>query len=212
MLTLNFLVTSLIVILVPGTGVLYTVSVGIGRGQRASAWAALGCTLGILPHLLATVLGLATLWHLSAQGFQLLKWAGVAYLFYLAFSLARSPSALLPQAEEGAGRRTRAGHILLRGFLLNVLNPKLSLFFLAFLPQFLPAHTADPLVAITLLSGVFMAMTLVVFLGYGWLAHGFRRGVLQSARVQNWLRRGFATAFAAMGVQLALAERAIAER
>ena len=204
MITVQFLLTSLIVVLIPGTGVLFTVSTGLTFGRRASFHAALGCTAGILPHLAATVLGLAAVMHASALAFQALKFAGVAYLLYLAWLTWRDTSAF---AVDASTARTSATGLMLKAFLLNILNPKLTIFFLAFLPQFIEPAAAAPLAQMLLLSAVFMAMTFVVFVIYGLLAHAFRRAVIESPRVQAWLRRGFATAFAALGVNLALAER-----
>src|SRR5688572_19061033 len=171
MITLEFLVTSLIVVLIPGTGVIYTVSTGIIHGRRASIYAALGCTAGIVPHLLATVLGLATIMHTSALAFELLKYAGVAYLLYLAVATWRDRSAF--SLEQATARHT-AVSIVVRAILLNVLNPKLTIFFLAFLPQFVDPAASSPLGELLLLSAVFMAMTFVVFVAYGMLAHAFR--------------------------------------
>ena len=205
MITADFLVTSLIVVLIPGTGVVFTVSTGLTRGRRASVWAALGCTAGIVPHLLATVIGLAALLHMSALAFQALKWAGVLYLLYLAYATWRDHGAFTIDA---AAARVRSGmRIALKAFLLNILNPKLSIFFLAFLPQFVATDVASPLLQLLLLSGVFMAMTFAVFVVYGLLAHAFRRAVIESPRVQGWLRRGFAAAFAGLGLNLALSQR-----
>lgn len=203
MISLEFLVTSFIVVLVPGTGVVYTVSTGLTQGRRASVWAALGCTAGIVPHLLATVLGLAALMHTSALAFQLLKLAGVAYLFYVAFATWRDRSAF---AVEGSVARSSASGLVLKAFLMNILNPKLTIFFLAFLPQFVEPGAAHPLLQLMGLSAVFMAMTLAVFVGYGLMAHAFRHRVIESARVQRWLRQGFAAAFAALGARLAFSE------
>lgn len=203
MITAEFLLTSLIVVLIPGTGVLFTVSVGISQGRRASLWAAVGCTFGIVPHLLAAVLGLAALMHASAQAFQFLKFAGVAYLLYLAIITWRDRDAFVV---DRAPTRQRSATIL-RAILLNLLNPKLSIFFLAFLPQFIDASTANPLIAMLLLSAVFMLMTLMVFIAYGLLAHLFRQAVIDSPRIQNALRRGFAAAFAGLAAHLALSER-----
>jgi len=204
MITIDFLVTSLIVVLIPGTGVVYTVSTGLMRGRRASAYAALGCTAGILPHLLATVAGLAALLHMSALAFQALKLAGIAYLFYLAYATWRDKQAFAVDVRAAAvdGRG-----IAIKAFLINILNPKLSIFFLAFLPQFVAGDASSPLLQLLTLSGVFMAMTLVVFVVYGLLAHAFRRAVVDSPRVQAWLRRGFSAAFAGLGVNLVLLER-----
>jgi len=204
MITAQFLVTSFIVVLIPGTGVLFTVSTGLTQGRRASWYAALGCTAGILPHLLATVLGLAAVLHASALAFQALKFAGVAYLLYLAWLTWRDKSAFAVDAAAPAGS---AAGLMVKAFLLNILNPKLTIFFLAFLPQFIEPGAGAPLAQMALLSGIFMAMTLVVFVTYGILAHAFRAAVIESPRVQAWLRRGFAAAFAGLGVNLALSDR-----
>ena len=204
MITVDFLITSLIVVLIPGTGVVYTVSTGLVRGRCASAYAALGCTAGIVPHLLASVAGLAALLHMSALAFQALKFAGMAYLFYLAYATWRDKQAFAVDARVAAvdGRS-----IAIKAFLINILNPKLSIFFLAFLPQFVAADAASPLPHLLTLSAVFMAMTFAVFVVYGLLAHAFRRAVIDSPRVQAWLRRGFSAAFAGLGVNLALSDR-----
>ncbi len=201
MISLEFLVTSLVVVLIPGTGVLFAVSTGLVRGRRASVLAALGCTLGIVPHLMATVLGLAAVMHASAVAFQVLKYAGVAYLFYVAYSTWRDESAFA--VDESLSGSSGAG-LVAKAFLLNILNPKLTIFFLAFLPQFVPPEAGEPLLQLLVLSAIFMAMTFVVFVIYGFLAHLFRRKVVQSPRVQAWLRRGFAATFAGLGAKLAL--------
>ncbi|MBU1236151.1 MAG: LysE family translocator [Gammaproteobacteria bacterium] len=204
MITTEFLLTSLIVVLIPGTGVVFTISAGLFLGQRAAVAASIGCTAGIVPHLLASVAGLAAVLHMSALVFQALKLAGAAYLLYLAWTTWREKGAIAVDAPAGetSGRR-----IAIRAFLMNILNPKLSIFFLAFLPQFVAPHAEAPLVQMLLLSGVFMAMTLIVFVGYGVLAHRVRTQVLDSPRVLTWLRQGFAAIFAALGINLALSER-----
>jgi len=204
MITLQFLVTSLVVVLIPGPGVVFTVSTGILHGRRASVFGALGCTAGILPHLVATVLGLAALLHASAVAFQVLKLAGVAYLFYLAWTAWRDKAAFVICPQRTV---SRAPSLVLKAFLLNILNPKLTIFFLAFLPQFVDPNAASPIAHLLILSGVFMAMTFVVFVIYGFLAHAFRRAVIDSPRVQSWLRRSFAAAFAGLGLNLALSDR-----
>lgn len=203
MISVEFLATSLIVVLIPGTGVVFTVSTGLVQGRLASVYAALGCTLGILPHLAATVLGLAALMHTSAVAFQLLKYAGVLYLFYLAVVTWRDRSDLAVKAAS----RTAHLALVIKAILLNVLNPKLTIFFLAFLPQFVAPGAASPLGQLLVLSAVFMLMTFVVFVVYGLVAHAFRGAVIDSPRVQTWLRRGFAGAFAGLGAQLALSKQ-----
>jgi threonine/homoserine/homoserine lactone efflux protein len=204
MISVEFLITSLIVVLIPGTGVVFTVSTGLAQGRVASVFAALGCTLGILPHLAATVLGLAAVMHTSALAFQGLKYAGVAYLFYLALATWRDRSAC---ALASVPSRAAWLALVVKAFLLNILNPKLTIFFLAFLPQFVEPGAASPLGQLLVLSAIFMLMTFAVFVVYGFLADAFRKAVIESPRVQAWLRRGFAGAFAGLGAQLALSER-----
>lgn len=204
MISFEFLITSLIVVLIPGTGVIFTVSTGIAQGRKASIYAALGCTAGIVPHLLATILGLAALMHTSALAFQTLKYAGVAYLLYVACSTWRDKSAFsLDESRTGVS----AIGLVVKAFLLNILNPKLTIFFLAFLPQFVEPNAVSPLSQLLLLSSVFMAMTFAVFVIYGFLAHAFRSAVIESAPVQAWLRRSFAAAFAGLGIHLAISEK-----
>ena len=204
MISLQFLITSLIVVLIPGTGVVFTISTGITQGRRAAVFAAIGCTAGIVPHLLATVLGLAAVMHASALAFQMLKYAGVVYLFFLAYATWRDKSAFVVSDTPSA---SSAWTLIVRAFLLNILNPKLTIFFLAFLPQFVEHGAVSPLTQLLVLSSVFMAMTFVVFVVYGFLAHAFRTLVIESARVQNVMRHGFAAAFAGLGINLALSDR-----
>ncbi len=204
MITIDFLITSLIVVLIPGIGVVFTISTGLSQGKRAGVFAALGCTAGIVPHLLASIVGLAAILHASAVAFQTLKYAGVAYLFYLAYATWRDKAAFTLDTAAPA-RSVRS--LLVKAFLLNILNPKLSIFFLAFLPQFVQPNAITPLKDLLTLSGVFMAMTFAVFVIYGLLANAFRKSVIESPRVQSWLRRGFAATFAALGANLALSDR-----
>jgi len=204
MITLNFLLTSLIVVLIPGTGVIYTISTGLTLGRRASIFAAVGCTVGIVPHLVATVLGLSAVMHTSALAFQALKYAGVVYLFYLAYATWRDKRAF---AMDTTPQHATVGSLISKALLLNILNPKLTLFFLAFLPQFITHDGPTPLLQLLTLSGVFMAMTFGIFVLYGLLAHAFRQAVIESPRVQSWLRRSFAAAFAGLAIDLALSDR-----
>lgn len=204
MLTVEFLITSLIVVLIPGTGVVFTISTGLAQGRRASLYAALGCTAGIVPHLLATILGLAAVMHTSALAFQSLKYAGVLYLLYLAYATWKDRSTF---AFESMPAKKGAFTLMAKAILLNLLNPKLTIFFLAFLPQFVAPNATAPLAQLLILSGVFMAMTLAVFVVYGLLAHAFRKVVIESPSVQGYLRRGFAAAFAGLGIQLAFSEK-----
>ncbi len=203
-MTPEYLVTSLIIILLPGTGVIYTIAYGLGAGWRASVIAAFGCTLGIIPHVAASITGLAALLHASALAFQAVKYLGVAYLLTMAWGIWRDEGVLqVSSARASSG----AGKIMLDGLLLNILNPKLSLFFLAFLPQFVPANAPNASLHMLVLAGIFMGLTFVVFIGYGIFAAATRRHVISRPRLQLWLRRSFAGAFAALGLRLALAGR-----
>ncbi len=204
MISVEFFITSLIVVLIPGTGVIFTVSTGITQGRKASVYAALGCTAGIIPHLLATILGLAAIMHSSALAFQTLKYAGVAYLLYVAYATWKDTSAF---ALDYSPSRSTALSLVVKALLLNILNPKLTIFFLAFLPQFVSHSSASPLSELLLLSGVFMVMTFAVFVVYGLLAHAFRTTVIESEPVQALFRRSFAAAFAGLGVHLAFSEK-----
>jgi threonine/homoserine/homoserine lactone efflux protein len=209
-MTIEFLITSLIVIVSPGTGVLYTLAAGLSRGSRASVVAAFGCTLGIVPHMAAAILGLAALLHTSALAFHAFKWLGVAYLLYMAWSALKERGALRVERQGGAPERLTpraAMKVTIEAVLINILNPKLSIFFFAFLPQFVAADEARPLAHMMMLSAVFMLLTFVVFVGYGLFAAAVREHVISRPRVLTWMRRTFAAAFVALGAKLAVAER-----
>ena len=203
-MTTEFLITSLVVILLPGTGVIYTLALGISGGLRAGLLAAFGCTLGIVPHILASVVGLAAVLHASALAFEVLRYIGVAYLLFIAWSLLTDSGALDLGPEQPT---ERAARIVRKGIFTNVFNPKLSLFFLAFLPQFVPANAPDASARMLILGGVFMALTFLVFAIYAGLAAGLRRQVLSRPRIMVWTQRSFAAALGVMGLRLALADR-----
>ena len=203
-MSISFLLTSLIVCLAPGTGVLYTLAVALSRGSRASIWAAFGCTLGIIPSIAAAMLGLAAVLHASALAFAALKYCGVCYLLYMAWQAWRERGAL---AVEGKVDARSTGRVIATGFLINILNPKLSIFFLAFLPQFIAADDAHPLERMLELSIAFQAMTFAVFVLYGLFASAVRDRVATKPNVMKWLRRIFAGGFVALGARLAFAER-----
>ncbi len=199
-MTLQFLITAFVVVIAPGTGVIYTLAIGLGQGHRAACYAALGCTLGILPHLAAAILGVAAVLHASALLFQIVKFAGVAYLLYLAWQSLSSGGALNVAPER---RVERPWIVARRGTLINVLNPKLSIFFLALLPPFLSGNPATATAEMALLGAVFMGLTFVIFVLYGIFAATARDRILGSARFMRWLNRSFAAIFAALGARLA---------
>jgi threonine/homoserine/homoserine lactone efflux protein len=204
MMSIDFLLTTLIIVVSPGTGVLFTMATGLSRGPRASVVAAFGCTLGIVPHMAAAILGLAALLHTSALAFQTFKYLGVAYLLYMAWMTLKEHGALKVEKEVGARSATQ---VIVSAVLINILNPKLSIFFFAFLPQFVSPAEPDPLLRMSELSGVFMALTFVVFVGYGLFAAAIRNHVISRPQVLTWMRRSFAGAFALLGAKLAFADR-----
>ncbi len=200
----DFLLTAIVVVLIPGTGVIYTLAVGLGQGRAPAVAAALGCTLGIVPHLLAATLGLAAILHASALLFTAVKVAGVGYLLWLAYQALSSGGTLAVQPNRKA---EPAWAIARRGALINILNPKLSIFFLALLPPFLSGNPGTATVEMIFLGAVFMALTFMIFALYGAFAAAARTRILQSARVMRWLNRSFAAIFALLAGRLAL-ERA----
>lgn len=203
-MSIEFLLTSLIVVASPGTGVLVTLAAGLSRGARAAVVAAFGCTLGIVPHMLAAVTGLAALLHASALAFQLIKYAGVAYLLYVAWMTLKEHGPLKVEADDAPRSDWQ---VIASAILVNVLNPKLSIFFFAFLPQFVSLDEGSPLPRMIELSLVFMAMTFAVFVLYGVFAASVRTHVTSRPRALAWMRRTFAAAFVALGAKLAVAER-----
>ncbi len=204
MLSTEFLITSLVVVLIPGTGVIYTVSNGLFLGRRASIAAAIGCTAGIIPHLTASILGLSAILHMSALAFQSIKFAGAAYLLYLAWGMWRETGTL---TLDSSATSRGVWLIIRRGFLINILNPKLSVFFLAFLPLFVSTNASSPTLQMIVLSLIFMMMTLVIFVLYGISAHGVRKYIVSSPRGVSWIQRTFAATFAILGIKLALSEQ-----
>lgn len=202
-MSIDFFLTSLVVVLLPGTGVLYTLAVGLGRGFGPSVAAAFGCTLGILPAAIASIAGAAAILHTSALAFQILKYLGVAYLFYMAWNVWRE-GGTLDVKEEKSARPMRG--IILHGLLINILNPKLSLFFLAFLPQFVPADKSGAALTLIWLAFLFMVLTFVMFVVYGACASVARDYVIRRPNVLKWLRRAFAGAFGFLGLRLALSD------
>ncbi len=202
-MSITFLLTTLIIVATPGTGVLYTLAAGLSRGARASVVAAVGCTLGIIPPMVAATMGLAALLQTSALAFQTLKYLGVAYLLYMAWSTLRDKGALTVEESTPPS----AARVVVSGILINVLNPKLTIFFFAFLPQFVSVNEPGATFRMLELSGVFMLVTLIIFVGYGVFAASVRNHIVSRPRVMTWMRRVFAGSFLALGARLALTAR-----
>ncbi|MGW4352205.1 LysE family translocator [Nocardia sp. NPDC004582] len=202
-MSIEFLLTTLVIVATPGTGVLFTLAAGLARGVRASVVAAFGCTLGIVPHMVAAIAGLAALLNASAVAFQTLKYLGVAYLLYMAWNTLRDKE-VLAIAEKGAQAAPTAGRVIVSAVLVNVLNPKLTIFFFAFLPQFVPNGSTGATVRMLELSGLFMLATFVVFALYGAFAAGVRSRVISRPAVMTWMRRVFGVSFIALAGRLAV--------
>ncbi|WP_405109576.1 LysE family translocator [Micromonospora sp. NBC_01405] len=200
-MTIAFLIAALVVVVTPGAGVLYTVATGMGRGRRAGLLAAVGCTLGVVPHLVVALVAVAAFLHTAAPAFQALRYAGAAYLVWLGWTTLRDRGAWDPEATRPA---PSARQVVTGAVLTNLLNPKLTIFLVAFLPQFVGADDPQRLLRMLGLGSVLMVLTLVVFAGYGVLAGTVRDQVLVRPWVSTWLRRGFAGSFLAMGAALAL--------
>lgn len=207
-MSIEYLITCFFVVITPGTGMIFTLACALSYGFRASVLAALGGTLSIISHICAAILGLAALLHASALAFQLVKLAGVVYLLFMAYRMLKDKDQLNPDnLQKGQGNK-RNGLIIVRdGILLNLLNPKLSVFFLAFLPQFVDVASVNPIFEMAMLGGVFMLMTFVVFVAAGLAASHVRETILSRPNAIHWLKRSFAVAFVAMSARLALTER-----
>ncbi len=203
-MSVAFLLTTLVVVVTPGTGAVYTIAAGLARGRRASLVAALGCTVGVVPHMVAAITGLAALLNASASAFQAVKWLGVGYLLLLAWRTVRDRS---PIAVDTSAAAVPFWSTIRTAVLINLLNPKLTIFFFAFLPQFVPSTEADGWLHMVGLSLVFMAATFVVFAVYGLFASAMRSRVLSRPRVVTWMRRSFAATYVLLAGRLALTQR-----
>lgn len=200
----EFLITSIIVILLPGTGVLYTIALGLSKGFKGSIAAAFGCTLGIVPAAMATIIGLAALFHTSAIAFQFIKYLGVAYLLFMAWKMLQNDSLMTTNTET---QNINYKKIAIHGALINILNPKLSFFFLAFLPQFVPTNTQNPTALFASQALIFMTLTFLVFVFYGATASLAQKHIIAKPKIQKWMQRSFAATFGLLGIKLALSEK-----
>lgn len=196
-MSFEYLLTAFVICLSPGIGVVYTLSSTLGGGMRAGFWASVGCTIATVIHLAIAMAGLAAILHTSAVLFQTIKFVGVAYLLWMAWAVLKDRGGLSVRPAE-----PRSPMLLIRsGILLNILNPKLPLFFVAFIPQFVPA--GSPVGLLVELGLGFTAMTFVTFMAYAGVATTGRQYLLQSETAMNWMRRAFAASFAALGLKLA---------
>lgn len=203
-MSIEFFITTLFIVASPGTGVIYTLGAGLSRGTKGSILAAFSCTLGILPHLAAVLLGLAAILHTSAVAFNLVKYAGILYLLYMAYQCLQAGGSLSVEKQKDERSNMK---VIVDGVLINVLNPKLTIFFVAFLPQFISPKDTQPIISMLELSGIFMLITFVVFSIYGVFAAMMREHVINRPSVMIWLRRSFAAAFALLAAKLVVTEK-----
>jgi len=204
-MSVEFLLTSLVVVLIPGTGVVYTVSSSIGGGRRRGMFAAFGCTLGIVPHMLAAMLGLSAVMQAGSMAFEVVRWAGVAYLIFMGASMIREAGTLPLDGEDAPAEPM--GHVVRRAILLNVLNPKLTVFFFAFLPQFLDASPGLFDAELIWLGAVFMLMTFAVFAVYAYASAAFRDLVLAALVARRWVERALGAFLIGFAAKLAFTDR-----
>lgn len=201
---LMFVAAGWLLNLTPGPDVLYIVSNALKSGVRAGMVAALGIVSGCFVHVLAAGLGVGALLATSATAFTVLKWVGAAYLLWMGLRLLFSrqqPSAPLAVVADAAAPDLK--RVYLRGFLTNVLNPKVALFFLAFVPQFIAPDAPDKLSAFLLLGLLFNLNSLPINFGYAWLAAGLARRVHAVQRGMRWLDRAAGLLFVGFGWKLA---------
>ena len=203
-MNVDFLLTSLIVVAAPGTGALYTIASGLSRGVRVGVIAAFGCTLGIIPHMLAAVMGLAAVFNTSHTAFAIVKYAGVTYLIYMAWMTLKENGPL--QMDEKSQTRPPL-KIIVSAILLNLLNPKLPIFFLAFLPQFVDMNDPHPASHMLRLSALFMLITFMVFALYGTFAAFMRAHVLSKPGTLKGMRIAFASGFVGLAMKLAVSHQ-----
>jgi len=203
-MSIAFLVTTLVVVATPGTGAVYSIAAGLSRGTKAGIVAAFGCTLGVIPHMVAAITGLAAILNASAIAFQTIKWLGVAYLLYLAWRTVRDTSTIDVDAQLAPASFWR---VIRTAILINLLNPKLTIFFFAFLPQFVPPGQVNGTWHMVGLSLVFMGLTFVVFALYGVFAATMRSRVITRPRIMAWLRRTFAATYVLLAGRLAFESR-----
>ena len=203
-LSIEFFITSLIVVLMPGAGSIYTISTGLFRGWRSSIVAAFGCTAGIIPHLLFSILVLSSVYEYSTATFQVIKYIGAVYLLYLAYSMWRESG--VSEFLENFDQKKDKLKIILNAIFINLFNPKLSIFFLAFLPLFVSLESEFPVGQFIFLSIIFMLMTLIVFIIYGLFAHNVSKYFRKSGVQYIWTQRAFAIIFVILGAKLLIME------
>lgn len=200
---LYFLMASMALTIAPGPDNIFVMTQGITRGRKPAIVTALGMCSGISVHTIAAAFGISAVFYSSAVAFNMVKYAGAAYLLYLAYRTMKERSAVT-----FSGADDRNGSALFkRGFIMNVLNPKVALFFLAFLPQFVTPDARYFPLQMLLLGFIFMVQAVIIFCLIGYFSGSIGRFLLsrpEVARRLDWLTAGV---FASLGIRLAFAER-----
>ncbi|MDF3834672.1 LysE family translocator [Cupriavidus basilensis] len=193
----------------PGPDTAYIVGRSIAQGRAAGVVSALGVSAGCCVHSLATAFGLTALLAASASAFTIIKFAGAAYLVWLGLRLLWKRPGLAGSGAAGAGQADARGlrALFMQGFLTNVLNPKVILFFVSFFPQFVDRHAAHQALAFLALGGIMVCMSTLWSTLVAWAAGTMTRKVGQAPRLKCWLDRMVGTAFIGLGARLALAQR-----
>lgn len=197
MISIDFLIASLIVVLIPGTGVIYTINVGLYQGRKNMFFASFGCTLGIIPHMLVSILTIGLVFELNNNIYEILKILGISYLIYMSWQLWNNKSSISFNR-----KKNKKVKILINGFLLNILNPKLSIFLIAFIPQFVQKNSTTIILDVSILSFIFMLMTLLVFILYGMMASSLNIYMLNTNKKQVYLQRVFSLFFVLLACKL----------
>ncbi len=196
-MTAEFLLTSLVLALLPGPGVIYVLSTGVAQGARAAVLGVAGCLLGATPYLAAAAAGVDRHVTENALVFEIVKWAGVGYLVFLGIRTWRDRRRYEIRGDHPARSVVQ---LLLFGALLSLLNPKLPIFFYGFLPRFLSPDRDNVL----LLSLTFLAVVGLVYAGYGLLAGFLGQRMLAGPKASSWARRVFASCYGLLAARLAL--------
>jgi threonine/homoserine/homoserine lactone efflux protein len=206
---LVFIAAGWLLNLTPGPDVLYIVSSALKSGVRAGMVAALGIVSGCFVHVFAAALGVGALLATSATAFTVLKWAGAAYLMWMGVKLLLAKGGGSPIVPAGVSAEVAAvdlWRVYRQGFLTNVLNPKVALFFLAFVPQFIAPGTEDKVTVFLLLGLLFNLNSLPINFGYAWLAGWASRRVGAVQRAMHWMDRAAGVMFIGFGLRLAMSD------
>lgn len=206
---LMFIAAGWLLNLTPGPDVLYIVTHALKHGVRAGVVAAMGIVSGCFVHVVAAALGVSALLATSATAFTVLKWLGAAYLVWMGVKLLLAKgggASVIPAAHQLAGEPVDLRRVFGRGFLTNVLNPKVALFFLAFVPQFIAPNASDKVLAFLLLGLLFNLNSLPINIGYAWLAGWAAQRVGTVQRAMHWMDRAAGFMFVGFGLKLAMTD------